>query len=309
MQSLRSLYTPIGRVVNSYNAFLHKNYPKLYDLQTAIVHGTKKTFSDSRDYAIASSRYVQGKPLEYRLAVVRWQYPRDLLKLSPVLALLLIPFSSIALLPLVYFFPGMFTRHFWTEDERKRFVARKVRRRLSVVEPELLPFISRSIEKLEKRQEQELMWYAVGRVKEGAVLTAEEVRDMEPIFTRYPFAREHLPNDVVWNLAWLNNTLPWSLRRFCVHLSEMDKLLERNGLAQLTVPEVRHAVLIRCGNGNAEVEDMRNFLQLWIKASNSLADPVVSLRLFLPVFLCYKHPLNREVLVPSNSSTKVRLRS
>ena len=39
MQSLRGLYAPFQRMLASYNAYLQRNYPTVYELQNAILHG------------------------------------------------------------------------------------------------------------------------------------------------------------------------------------------------------------------------------------------------------------------------------
>lgn len=57
---------------------------------------------DGKDYVIAAGRNMQEKPLSYRELTLRWTYPGDLLKLSPVLLFLMLPFSTVALVPVMY---------------------------------------------------------------------------------------------------------------------------------------------------------------------------------------------------------------
>ncbi|KAK2584007.1 hypothetical protein KPH14_006464 [Odynerus spinipes] len=88
-------------------------------------NGTKEFFSDLGKYmSLLKKQNLDGlnniKREEIQLI---YTMPKDLLKISPVLLISMLPFTNYFIFPLAYYFPRqLLTYHFWTLEQRANFM-------------------------------------------------------------------------------------------------------------------------------------------------------------------------------------------
>ena len=248
---------------------------------------------DGKDYIKAAGRHMKDKPLSYREITLRWKYPADFLKLTPVLLFLMLPFSTVALIPVMwvwtirvteiaptkytlvfrYYFPQrLFTRGFWTASQRKRFDAADFERRFEAV-PNVIAHLERNIALAENPEDRYILEDVLRQIKMKHVVPEQQILDLQLIFAQPPFSFYSLPSHYVSDLARLNGLSSWSVQKFPHHLILMDYALEQKlqtNSVDLTEEEIRYAALLRGCDPSLTLDNCIEFLTNWTRASSSL---------------------------------------
>ncbi|VDM96943.1 unnamed protein product [Thelazia callipaeda] len=120
-------------LMTSYEAFLSRRYPKAYVVHKMVINGCKWCWSDIKTYYQLKNdlrtnvrKISQLKRSELEILL---QMKEELLKVAIIVIFIPIPFTIYIFALAVIFFPRLIlTRHFWTNDQRKRFWAENLQR-------------------------------------------------------------------------------------------------------------------------------------------------------------------------------------
>ncbi|OZC05153.1 LETM1-like protein [Onchocerca flexuosa] len=109
-----------------YESFLSRRYPKVYAVHKMVTNGCKWCWSDVKIYYRLKkdlrTKTRQLSELKRSELEILLQTKEELLKLAVIVILIPLPFTIYIIALAVVFFPQLIlTRHFWTNDQRKRF--------------------------------------------------------------------------------------------------------------------------------------------------------------------------------------------
>ncbi|XP_055335535.1 LETM1 domain-containing protein 1-like isoform X2 [Paramacrobiotus metropolitanus] len=268
----------VQRRVDAYNDYLQTNFPKIYELQKALTTGVKQILIEGKEYggAVYQARILR-KPwedLSYRQIYLRNQYPRELWKLGPVLAIMALPFSTFALLPIIYFFPKYFlTHHFWTDAQKKAFAASQITSRLRAV-PHLALDLHARLPLIKDPNNRDACASLLSKLKEGRLIHERDILDAQDEFQRGVFRYDKLSVDHQTSLAKLNHIFSLNATYTARNIGLADSYLEKHPDFQLSNQEVRDAVLTRCLYPFADQERLRDFLDVWTSTSTLIKVPL-----------------------------------
>ncbi|EJW79409.1 hypothetical protein WUBG_09682, partial [Wuchereria bancrofti] len=120
-------------LMERYESFLSRRYPKVYAVHRMVINGCKWCWSDIKIYYRLKkdlrTKTRQISELKQSELEILLQTKEELLKLAVIVIFIPLPLTVYIFALAVVFFPRLvLTRHFWTNDQRKRFWSTSLKR-------------------------------------------------------------------------------------------------------------------------------------------------------------------------------------
>ena len=196
--------------IKSYEQNLEKRFPKM-KVMRVFNSGIKNLYLDIKKYiSIKKKQRERGmERLSRDELELIFTLPKDLLKVSPVLLISVIPFTNYVVFPMIFIFPRIFLiSHFWTFEQKLDFLLYDQKRRLRFNEP-LLRCLQEEVENI-RHPRLKIKWSSViASLGSGTHPTASDILATKELFTGPPYSLTSLKmNHVVCTIQiYLYKTL------------------------------------------------------------------------------------------------------
>ncbi|KAM3721728.1 LETM1 domain-containing protein [Dirofilaria immitis] len=159
-----------------YESFLSRRYPKAHAVHKMVIDGYKWCWSDIKTYYQLKkdlrTKTRQISELKRSELEILLQCPSEITHIITLLVLLQIPVVGESLCVLLVFFPQLvLTRHFWTNDQQKRFWSISLKRTARMHIQPLRKYLQNlnvnlqaSLEELKKLELPEMNTYSIGHL-------------------------------------------------------------------------------------------------------------------------------------------------
>lgn len=292
--------------IKNYEATLDRNFPKTMRFYRIFRNGTKEFFLDLRRYiSLIKKQNLDGlndkKREEIELA---YRMPKDLLKISPVLLISMLPFTNYIIFPLAYYFPRqLLTYHFWTAEQRKDFMIVDHKKKFKYSRP-LFHCMKMKVNYINDRCIQARWSGIIACLGSGGHPTTESVISCSNLFSSLPYSLEMLTDRHMKQLLGIHGLpiwRPFKRRRLIERgtlLKQMDDaIIKEGGVINMSEESLCWALSFRgLNSANMPVQNMRKWLKKWIILSSSVDDSKLSLLLHAPILLAYNHANNLKIL-------------
>ncbi|GAB1610552.1 LETM1 domain-containing protein 1-like [Argonauta hians] len=299
------------RFAESYERFLEKRYPKVFEVYQMFKIGIRDFIADTKMYYNVTTELWTGKSLSCftrkELETYK-QYPKDVWKVSPTLIISALPFANYIVFPIAYMFPKWFlSPHFWSEKHKEDIWGEILVKRLNHCSPVLSHLRSQCRHMDEDNPFKEKLQHVIKKLKETHQLTVDEILSLKPLFEDYPCHLNKISIAYLRQLAMCNGL---SMRRsklvddtLLIHY--IDLAMGREGIENLSTQDLAKACYDRFLNpvGTTHKQQIEHLCQ-WLEVSKEVDENSLSLLLHLPVFLSYNQPSNRSVKKPSLKQTQ-----
>lgn len=126
--------------IKNYDKTIEKKFPTAMNLYRTFKGGIREFYVDLKMYISIVAKLNKGTgglaSLTLKELEVYFKLPKDIIKVTPVLAISIIPFSNYIVFPLAFYFPRqLLCHHFWTLQQRVEFQTYYLRTRLSHQRP------------------------------------------------------------------------------------------------------------------------------------------------------------------------------
>lgn len=291
--------------IKNYEETLNKNFPKTMLLYRVFRNGTKAFFSDLRRYlSVLKKQNLDGlNNITMEEIQLTYTMPKDLLKISPVILISMLPFTNYVIFPLAYYFPRqLLTYHFWTPDQRVNFMIldHKQRFKYSRTLFHHMKVLSDYVDNTYLKNK----WSGIiSCLDSGGHPTVESVIFCSNLFATIPYSLEVLEVKHMRALLRIHGLSIWRpfkkqrLRERGMLLRKMDGAIVRDGgVINISEKSLSWALSFRGLNPvNMSVPNMRNWLEKWIMLSSSIDESKLSLLLHGPIILAYNHINNLRI--------------
>ncbi|XP_061871289.1 LETM1 domain-containing protein 1 [Colius striatus] len=193
---LAALAAAAKRLSGRYERFLARTCPRFHLLYSAFSGGVRDFILEVKEIRkIRSHMSRQGlsaRQLPYREMERLRQFRRDVLKAVPIGLIAIPPFANFLVIVLMYFFPRQFlTRHFWTGEQRERFLAADAAARRASY-GHVLGALAAATHSLHGHQQQQRLQDLCQEVQRGRQPCVAELCALRSLFSGSPLGLNHL---------------------------------------------------------------------------------------------------------------------
>ncbi|KAK4010859.1 hypothetical protein OUZ56_019987 [Daphnia magna] len=295
--------------VRNYDKILEVRFPKAMKVYRVFSVGIKDLYQDTKAFVKVKNLIRNAKKngggihcLGLKDMEIFYRMPREMLRVSPVLLISALPFANYIIFPLAYLLPKqLLSSHFWSLQQRRDFALHDHKKCVQHFRPVFRCMQARISSVSEKNLEEKLS-KILSKLASGVHPTVEEILDLKILFQGEPFHLNCLyPRHKNQLLKVHGMHTLWSRRRRLSQRAEeilnKDRALRREGVATLSLEELRSACFIRGLNpSNMRIEDMVKYLEQWIAVSVHIEPSTYSLILHCPILLAYNEPTNRVLI-------------
>lgn len=299
----------LSRYVNYikiYEETLSKKFPKAFGLYRMYLNGMQNYFLDLKMYiAILKKQGLYGLDSLTRKEIqLAHSIHKDIIKVSPVILISIIPFTNYAIIPLAYFFPRqMLTHHFWTPEQKIDFNLYYYAKRLKYSRP-LFYCMKIKTNQINDKLLKNKWCGIITSLGCGGHPTVENVISCIALFASAPYSLDTLDSKHMSKLLGIHELSVWKpfrkrrLKERGMLIKRMDNaILKEGGVTKMSVESLSWAVSFRGLNSvNMSAESMKDWLEQWIMLSTSVDYSTLSLLLHGPIFLAYNHNNNLKLL-------------
>ncbi|XP_029657199.1 LETM1 domain-containing protein 1 [Octopus sinensis] len=290
------------RFAESYERFLEKRYPKVFEVYRMFKVGIRDFIADTRMYYNVTTELWTGKSLNCfsrkELEIYK-QYPKDVWKVSPTLIISALPFANYVVFPIAYMYPKWFlSPHFWSDKHKEMIWGEILAKRMNHCSPVIYYLGSQCRHMDEENPLKEKLQLAISKLKQTHQLTVDEILTLKPLFEDYPCHINKISIAYLRQLAMCNGL---SMRRSklvddTLLLHYIDLAMGREGIENLSSQDLAKACYDRFLNpvGVPHKEQLSHLCQ-WLEISKEVDENSLSLLLHLPVFLSYNQPSNHSL--------------
>ncbi|XP_075230377.1 LETM1 domain-containing protein 1 isoform X2 [Lycorma delicatula] len=289
--------------IERYSVILDKRFPKATQLYRVFMLGTKDFYADLKNYIVVVRKKNLSTmglhSLKRSELQLYYKMPKDIVKVTPVLIVSLLPMFTYVIFPLLYFFPRqLLSSHFWSLQQRAEFAIHFQRRRLHWYKP-VFRSLQAQLDSLQSHPCYDDWQYVIRLIGSGLHPNAETIIKCKPLFVDSPYHLRKLYTGHVRGLLKLHDMhLGWRRRTRLEQRAKLIQLMDRaivkeGGIATLSNDEIRWACSFRgLSPTNMTTEEMVMWLTAWISVSNVVDKDSWSLLLHCPILLAYNHPSN-----------------
>lgn len=180
--------------VKNYEKVLEKNFPKTMHVYRVFSVGTKEFYSDLKRYMQVRKKIrITGiDSLTREELQLSFTFPKDLIKISPVLLISAIPFTNYIIFPLAFYFPHkILTSHYWSIQDKLNFMMSEHKKRLKHYKP-LLRCLQSQVNKVQDTNLRKLLKDIVAHLGSGTHPTPESLLECKTLFSGQPFSLKEL---------------------------------------------------------------------------------------------------------------------
>uniref|UniRef100_A0A0L8HFH9 Reverse transcriptase domain-containing protein n=1 Tax=Octopus bimaculoides TaxID=37653 RepID=A0A0L8HFH9_OCTBM len=265
------------RFAESYERFLEKRYPKVFEVYRMFKVGIRDFIADTRMYYNVTTELWTGKSLNCfsrkELEIYK-QYPKDVWKVSPTLIISALPFANYVVFPIAYMYPKWFlSPHFWSDKHKEMIWGDILAKRMSHCSPVIYYLGSQCRHMDEDNPLKEKLQLAISKLKQTHQLTVDEILTLKPLFEDYPCHINKISIAYLRQLAMCNGL---SMRRSklvddTLLLHYIDLAIGREGIENLSSQDLSKACYDRFLNpvGVPHKEQLRHLCQ-WLEISKEV---------------------------------------
>ncbi|KAK6105740.1 LETM1-like family protein [Brugia pahangi] len=256
-------------LMERYESFLSRRYPKVYAVHRMVINGCKWCWSDIKIYYRLKkdlrTKTRQISELKQSELEILLQTKEELLKLAVIVIFIPLPLTVYIFALAVVFFPRLvLTRHFWTNDQRKRFWSTSLKRTAQMHFDPLRKYLQKldinvqtPLKELKKLELPEMNTYSLGHL--------------------YHLSRLHRVSFLTAGVRGLHDRAEI--------LRHLDRLLKEDTVIDMMNEQQLHEqfYLRRLQYDGLSEEKMKCLLKNWVQ---HLTDPCLETSLFLhvPIF-------------------------
>ncbi|KAI4501309.1 hypothetical protein M0802_003682 [Mischocyttarus mexicanus] len=299
-------YSKYVNYIKSYEVTLNKKFPKAMSLFRIFSNGTKNLFSDLQTYTTILWKQNQSglNSLTTKEIQLAYSIPKDIIKISPVLFISIIPFTNFVIAPFAYFFPRqMLTHHFWTAEQKKDFTLYYYKERLKYSRP-LFYCMGTKVTQINDILLRRKWNGIITCLDSGGHPTVKTIISCITLFESSPYSLETLESKHMNNLLGIHELSTWKpfkkerLKERGMLIKRMDDaIIEEGGVTKMSEESLSWAVSFRGLNSvNMSTQSMKDWLKQWLILSTSVNYSTLSLLLHGPILLAYNHNNNLKLL-------------
>jgi len=297
----------LNRYVNyikNYDKVLESKFPRAMHVYRVFAVGIQDFYREMKEFVSIRRGGGAVQTLERKQLDIFYRMPREMKKVAPVLLISALPLANYIVFPLAYIFPKhLLSSHFWSLEQRFSFALQDHTNNLQYYRPNFRSMQQR-ISAVEDKNLQAAMNMnmILSKLASGVHPTVKEILEVRILFQREPFHLNCIHVQHKKNLLRIHgmHTL-WSrnrrLEERAQEIYNKDRAIERDGVASLTLDELKWACFARGLNpSNMRSDDMLEWLDQWIAVTSHVDSSTMSLLLHCPVLLAYNNPTNRVLM-------------
>uniref|UniRef100_UPI00358FFA5B LETM1 domain-containing protein 1 isoform X1 n=1 Tax=Myxine glutinosa TaxID=7769 RepID=UPI00358FFA5B len=293
--SMRASMLNAFKSANSkYEAFLKRRFPNFYKIYSSFLKGVRAFILDAKTMHETKTRLREKNgdvmQMSYREMEKMRQFHRDLKKAVPLMMISVPPFANYAVIMLMYFYPRQFlTPHFWTQEQERDFL-----KEYHQIRAEYYENLLRQTVEPWKDEKPHAVSRVCKKVLDGHHPSVRELLEIFPCFTQPPLYFCRTPATQLRTLSRVMQLTPHlpapllrhRLSRHSLELRQLDILLARLGIKNLTDLELRKACFLRGLNSMVFTSSAcRLWLQNWLNLTTTLKGPNETLPLVYSMVL------------------------
>ncbi len=176
--------------VKNYEKVLEKNFPKTMHVYRVFSIGTKEFYGDIKKYMQVRKkiRNFGMDALSRDELQLTFTFPKDLIKISPVLLISAIPFTNYIIFPLAFYFPHkILTSHYWSIQDKFNFMMNEHKKRLQYYKP-LLRCLQGEVNSVKDLNLKMHLQDIVAHLGSGTHPSSESILSCVKLFSGSPFS-------------------------------------------------------------------------------------------------------------------------
>ncbi|XP_014204694.1 LETM1 domain-containing protein 1 [Copidosoma floridanum] len=292
--------------IKNYDKLLESKFPRSMHVYRIFSHGTREFYKDLKLYVqtIKKARTSGVDSLSREELELSFKMPKDLIKISPVLLVSAVPFTNYIIFPLAFYFPHvLLTSHYWSIQDKLKFMLKEHKRRLVHNKP-LLRCMQREVCKVHETRLQAEFRDIVAHLGSGTHPKVQQILDCRQLFSGEPFSLSELTRKHVIELLKVHGLSRFGLRHRKrllergLLIKRMDTAIQREGgVCKLPYDAIRWALSFRGVNPvNMSIDSMQVWLDQWLSISAEVDENSISLLLHCPILLAYNLETNWTLL-------------
>ena len=191
--------------IKNYDKVLEKNFPQAVHIYRVFSIGTKDFYQDLKLYMQVRRkvRKLGMDALTREELQLTFTFPKDLIKISPVLLLSAVPFTNYIIFPVAFYFPHLIlTSHYWSIEDKLNFMLKKHKRRLAHNRP-LLRCVQNEVKTIEDTELQKALNNVIAPINSGTHPTINDIVKCKKLFSGSPYSlncirRKHVVSYIVY---------------------------------------------------------------------------------------------------------------
>ncbi|XP_076647201.1 LETM1 domain-containing protein 1 [Halictus rubicundus] len=288
--------------IKNYDRVLEKNFPQTMQVYRMFRVGTGVFITEFKRYITVIQK--PSKSLTTEELKLTHTMGADLRKMCPVLLILAVPFTNYIVFPLIYYFPRYFlTSHYWTAEQKLKFMLLDQKRRLKHNRP-LFRCLQAELRTIKKKSLKAKWNDVIACLGSGTHPHVNDIIACSELFADRPYALKKLKSRHIKELLIIHDISTWRLfkKRKLIErgmlIKHMDEAIQREGgVTKLSKDAIRWALFFRGVNPETmSIENMQKWLTKWLEVSNTVNENTISLLLHCPILLAYNHSSNWKLI-------------
>ncbi|OXU25443.1 LETM1 domain-containing protein 1 [Nasonia vitripennis] len=292
--------------VKNYEKILEKNFPKTMHVYRVFSIGSKEFYADLKRYMQVRKkiRNFGADTLNREELQLTFTFPKDLIKISPVLLISAVPFTNYIIFPLAFYFPHvLLTSHYWSIEDKLNFMLKEHKKRLQHNKP-LLRCVQSQVKTIQDTESRATFKNIIACLGSGTHPTIDDILYCKKLFSGPPYSLKCMKRKHVKELLKVHGMSRFSLGNRTrllergLLIKRMDTAIQREGgVTKLPYDAIRWALSFRGVNPvNMSTESMQAWLDQWLLISSQVDEGSISLLLHCPILLAYNHETNWTLL-------------
>lgn len=176
--------------VKNYERVLEKNFPKTMHVYRVFSVGTQQFYSDLKRYLQVRKklRNFGSDTLTREELQLAFTFPKDLIKISPVLLISAVPFTNYIIFPLAFYFPHvLLTSHYWSIQDKLNFMLKEHKKRLVHNKP-LLRCVQSQVKTIQNTESRATFKDIIAHLGSGTHPTINDILYCKKLFSGPPYS-------------------------------------------------------------------------------------------------------------------------